>query len=498
MFQLRTALVLTALFGAAAAAHAQQPPATLSLEEAVELARRYSPGYRAQLNDEGVADWAVRSAYGSLLPSLSVSSGIDWRAGGTPRFGLFSSQDVGLGRTPDQLFSDYFISVGFQFSGRTFFRMAQERAARAATRARIQAASFTLDSDVTRAYLSALRARDAVELSKKELERAQEALRLAQGRFEAGAASRLDAAQAEVDQGRAEVTLLQAQSTEETEKLRLLQRIGLELDRDVELTTELKLFEPQWELEELTVFAMRQHPQLQAARAAESAGKAAARSAAMTYLPSIRVGGGWSGYTSTTLDERYLLAQAEQSAQGRMEDCQFWNSISAGLSQPIAGFPQDCTRFVLTDETRARVLASNDMWPFDFTKTPPAFGLTVSLPILDGFTREYQMQQARAAADDAKHQRREEELNRRAAVATAYLAVRTAYRAVGIEERNVAAATEQLELATERYRLGAGSILELAQAQANRARADQALLAARYAFHENLVALETAVGRPLR
>ena len=62
----------------------------------------------------------------------------------------------------------------------------------------------------------------------------------------------------------------------------------------------------------------------------------------------------------------------------------------------------------------------------------------------------------------------------------------------------MAASAEQLELQQERYRLGAGSILELTQAQAGKARADQAHLAAVYAFHENLVALENAVGRSLR
>jgi outer membrane protein len=83
-------------------------------------------------------------------------------------------------------------------------------------------------------------------------------------------------------------------------------------------------------------------------------------------------------------------------------------------------------------------------------------------------------------------------------VATSYLALQTAYRAVSIEERNVVAAAEQLELARERYRLGAGSILELTQAQATRARADQAHLVALYSFHENLAELEAAVGRRLR
>jgi outer membrane protein len=123
------------------------------------------------------------------------------------------------------------------------------------------------------------------------------------------------------------------------------------------------------------------------------------------------------------------------------------------------------------------VLEANSAWPFNFTRSRHGVGReAVSLPIFNGFTREAQVQTAAAAAEDAKHQRREEELNRRATVATAYLALQTAYRAVAIEERNVAAAAEKLELARERYRLGAGSILELTQAQATKARADQAHL----------------------
>src|SRR5690606_37925483 len=60
--------------------NAQQAPATMSLEDAIELARRYSPAFRQQANDEAVADWNVRAAYGSLLPSFSASTGVDWQA----------------------------------------------------------------------------------------------------------------------------------------------------------------------------------------------------------------------------------------------------------------------------------------------------------------------------------------------------------------------------------------------------------------------------------
>lgn len=492
----RALLALTALT-MAAEAHGQEAPPTLSLDEAVQLARRYSPTFRQQANDEAVADWNVRAAYGALLPSLTLRSGIDWQGGGIPRFGLFSGSDLGISRTPDYLFSDYSINLGLTLSGGTFFRMAQERAAREATNARIEAAAYTLESDVTQQYLAALRARDAVRIAERELESTGEALKLAQARVEAGAATRMDAAQAEVDHGRAEVALLQATAAAQTERLRLLQRIGLELEQDVELTTELAVFEPQWTQQELTQIAMQTHPQLVAARAAESSGRAAARAAKMSYLPTVQIGGGWSGYTRHTRSTGYLITEAEQSAQRSITNCERTNDLYSRLANPLP--PTDCAaEFALTNADRAAILNANDVWPFNFTKNPPTFGVSVSLPVLNGFTREAQVQQAAAAAEDAKHQRREEELNRRATVATTFLALQTAYRSVAIEERNILAAREQLELARERYRLGAGSILELTQAQATAARADQAHLVALYSFHENLAALEAAVGRRLR
>ncbi|MBR9990908.1 MAG: TolC family protein [Gemmatimonadetes bacterium] len=489
-------VVVLMMVMAAAEVEAQSAPATMSLDEAVQLARRYSPGYLQQTNDEAVADWNVRAAYGSLLPSLVVSSSLDWRGGGTPRFGQLSGEELGLGSTPDYLFSDYSIRLSWTVSGGTFFRMAQQRAAREATTARIEAAGYSLESDVTRQYLSALRARDAVRIAERELASTDEALKLANARVEAGAAPRMDAAQAEVERGRSEVALLQAQAAEETEKLRLLQRIGLDLEQDVDLTTQLTVFEPTWTLADLSQAAMQNHPQLVAARAAESSGRAAARAARMSYLPTVSIGGGWSGYTQHARDETFLINQAQSSAQSRVESCQRTNDLYSRLADPLP--PQDCATLAFSDADRSRILSANDFWPFNFTRQPPVFGMTVSMPIFDGFSREAQVQQAAATAADARHQLREEELNRRATVATSFLAVRTAYRAVAIEERNVAAAAEQLEFARERYRLGAGSILELTQAQATMARADQAHLAALYAFHENLADLESAVGRSLR
>jgi outer membrane protein len=492
--QLITIVVLLAML--AIPAHAQQAPqapATLTLDEAIRLARRYNPQYRIIANDAGGADWQVRAAYAQLLPSVNVGGGLSYQLAGTERIGNF--EDV---TRPAAYGSSYQIGGGMQISGRTFFNMAQARAGRSATDARITAAGYQLADDVTRAYLAAKRTSDEVALREQQLKTAQEAQKLAQARFDAGDRPRLDAAQAEVASGRAEVDLLQAQNTARSQRRALLQLIGVELDRDVELTTGLAVFEPKWSLDELTATAMSSHPQLLAVRAAESASKAGSRAAAMSYLPSINLNGSVYGYTRATADDNALVTSAQQQVASQKASCESNNELNAHLASPLPGYPKDCSIYVFTDADRQAALASNKLFPFNFTKTPASFSMSISLPIFNGFSRELQTEQARAQAQDAEYTRRAEELNRRALVANAFDAVQTAYRTVGLEERNTAVGQESLDLAQGRYAAGAGNIYELMQAQTQKAQADQARLVAVYTFHEAVAQLENAVGKPLR
>jgi outer membrane protein len=492
------ALALLIAFETTAVA-AQELRATLTLQEAIELARQNNPTFRATANDDVEADWRVREAFGRFVPSLNVRSGFDYLASGVPRFGSFSGTDLGLARTPSYYFSDYGVSANLQIGGATFFNAAQARSNARATDARIEAAAYTLATDVTRQYLAALRARDNVALQRSVLAAADEAHKLATARFDAGDATRLDVAQAEVTKGRAEVALIQAENSFETEKVRLLQQMGVEVERDVDLTSEFVVFEPTWGLATLIDGALRSHPQLASARAAEAAASSASRAAKMQYLPTLSFFGNLaSGTSRRTNNTEYLLARGRSGAEDDIENCEFWNRVSSGLSSPLPNRPADCAGFAFSDQDARAILAANDAFPFEYDSNPLSIGVTISLPIVDGFTRERTVQSARAAADDAEHGRRAEELARRAEVTATYNALMTAYRTVGLEVKNAETAGEQLFLSRERYRLGAGSIVELTASQEQKARADQAHLDALYSFHENLAALEAAVGRQLR
>jgi outer membrane protein len=491
--------VVLALLIPIAEVRAQQPAATMTLEEAISLARRNNPEFRAQANDEAEADWQVREAFSQFLPSLGVQNTFSYQAPGTAQgFGVFTAADLGLGKTPEAFTSSYRIGMSMAISGATFFEAAQAKANRKATDARIDAAAYTLATDVTRQYLAVLRAQDGVAIAKSALESADQALKLAQARLEVGDATRLDVSQAEVDYGRAEVGLLQAENLHQTEILTLMQQIGISIDRDVELTSRFEVFEPTWSQEELEAIALQTHPSVESLRAAERAAKASSRASYMQYLPSFFLNAGWNGFVRRTGTDAYQLEQAQQSADNRIANCERNNHLAAGLSNGLPGYPQDCSQLALTPQQASRALALNDAFPFNYTANPATVSLTVQLPIWDNFTRERTLQTARIQADDAAQARRAEELNRRTLVARNILGLKTAYRTVAIEERNAASAGESLELARERYRLGAGQILELTQAQEQKVRADQAYVAAVYTFHETLAALEAAVGRQLR
>jgi outer membrane protein len=483
--------------GSPAPLGAQEIRGALTLEEAIRLARHNNPEFLRTANDEEVAEWGVREAYGEFLPRVSSNVSGQYLAPGSPSFGIFDAGDLGLAVT-DYYFSGYQIQASYSIQGSSLFRVASARADREATRAGIQAAEYTLESEVTAQYLMALRAGDEVEVSRRLLARAEEGFELADARVEVGAAIPTDAKQAEVERGRARVSLIEAESRLRNQKLLLLELMGVQAPEDFELSGEVNLFEPDWDRNELVDRALDRHPRLQAFRAQEQARIAGMRRAWSGYLPNLYLAANWSGRARQIGDENYLLTQARSSVASQKSSCQLWNHVSAGLSQPLEGYPRDCGGFVLTPEQEARILANNDVFPFNFRQEPFSFYMQVSFPVFQGFSRQRQVAEARNAANDARHDRRAEELRVRTAVTQAHDELLTALQVVEIEARNREVAEEQLMLAQERYRLGAASFMELLEAQSSAAAAERDYLNAKYRFHGAIWALEAEVGERLR
>jgi outer membrane protein len=474
----------------------QVAPEQLTLEEAIGLAKGNNPIFLSTQNDMSAANWQAREAYAQFLPTVNAGFGGTWQEAGVQRVAT-----VELAAQPtDWLYSGYSVNLNMTVDGQTIFGIPNARATKRATGARIDAAEFSLESTVALQYMAVLRAQDGVDVAQRQLDRARQNLQIVGTRVETGAAAGTEGKQAEVDLGRAEVGLIQAQRDLRQARLLLSEQIGVSLDEDVTLASEFTVFEPDFDVGELLANSQEQHPSLNAFRAQEDASRAAARQMATSqYLPSLSLNARFAGQAQEALNSAFVENQVVGQGESRMQSCAYNNELHSRIPGGLPDYSvQDCSQFMASPAEVQSALASNNAFPFDFTTIPTTFSAQLSLPIFTGFSRQRQVSQANNAAEDAEHNRRAEELRLRTMVTNTFDNLNSAYQVIQAESRNRTLAEEQLLLQQRRYALGASDLLLLMDAQTTMSTAEQAYLNALYDFHYNLIALEAAVGRPLR
>jgi outer membrane protein TolC len=474
----------------------QEVPAALTLEEAIELARTSNPGFLQTRNDESLADWNVRQAWGQLMPSASANAGLSWQGPGDQQFGSITLGDLGFADQPSYYGSSYGLNVSYSLSWAALNGPSETKALRRATVDGIGVAEADLIARVTTAYVDVLRQDDAVRIAGAQLENAEFNLRLAQGQLEVGQVTPIDVGQAEVQVGRARVGLLRAQNGATTSRMRLLQLLGKPVDQTFEPATTFEFTEPSWDLDDMTAVALGANPELLRRRSSSVAADESVSSAWSPYFPTLSLSTGWSGFTREASNVDSQLAQAQASVANSLAQCLRTNDLYSRLANPLP--PIDCSQIAFTDAQRAQIAARNDQFPFDFVQSPFRVSLTLSIPLFSGFSRQRNLAAARLQREDLEHQVREQELAVRADLAIGLENTRTLYQSALLEERNRELAEQQLNLARERYQLGAITFVELVDAQTTFAQADADRTMARFLYHDSVTNLEALVGASLR
>jgi outer membrane protein len=467
--------------------------AVLTLDEAIALALRNNPQHLQLVNDSRAAAWAVRSAYGALLPSASLSFSSEYRKEGSQPF-----QGLSFSTSSDVYQSSYWLALTYDINPATFITPRLESARRDAVEAEIVGSSHTLRSLVKQEYLTALKSEAQAHLQDTLVRAAQAQLELARARAAVGSGTQLDVTRAEVALGTQQVAALRARNTAEVDKLRLFERMGVMQPPNVRLSTQFSVTAPSISLDEVIGVARQENPTLRAFRSREKVASLDVRRAQSQYLPSLSVSTGWGGYTQQLSNVQGVIEGERFQAQSRLGSCLELDSLrqASGLEpRPIScqsQFP------LLTPADEDAIRRQNDKFPFDFTRQPFSVQARVSLPLFDGFAREQRVQVAQASRDDARYQVRQQELRLTADVTAAYYTLVTAVRASEVQEQNAVRAREELRLTEERYRVGAATFVELTESRASFERAEQDRIAAIYDYHQAWAALENAVGRPLR
>ncbi len=473
----------------------QQPvPATLSLADAISLARQHNPAYRQAIHDRSPAAWGVRNAWSSLwLPTLTASGGIGYAGPGQQNF-LTSS----FSQSVSTWSSSYSLLLDWTLNGQTLSQPGLRKAQLNAADADLTGAESNLVTGVTQQYLTVLQARDRADVARQQLQHDEEFLKLAQARYDVGRASLIDVRQAQVARGSAEVASLRARTAVDVEKLRLFQQIGTSAPvalANVQLTDTFAVQTPTWQLGDLLTMAEQQNPSLRALREREDAAGWGVKVATSSYAPSVSISAGWSGFTQKLSNVSGSLAAVDAQAASNDSLCRYANANWLNAGSPMA---QCALVYQDTAAEKAAIRAQNTRYPFNFTPQPFQARLTVSIPLWGNFQQPFQVSQAKAQQQDLQESVRARGLQVQTDVSQAYLTLQTDYQAIAIQDTSRTAAREQLQLATERYRVGSGTFFELLDAQVAALRAETDYIDAVYDYHKALAALEAAVGRPLR
>jgi outer membrane protein len=451
------ALLLAGVLGAgaltatAAPSLAQVPvdvPAALTLEEALELARRYSPAYARTLNDAGPAAARVRAGWGGLLPALDASmslSGSDARrVTGEDDFGEPRRLDEPLEFQSSSSSQRLGLDVTLFDGGANWNRLGSARASARATEARITGAWVAVAAAVERAYWDVARADLLAGLEDRLLVAAHERLDATEQRLRVASVSPVDVLGARVDVATQEQALETARGNARKARLALLEAIGAGGEADFATpTAPPDVYDP----------------------AALDA--AAIVAAALRSNPSV-------------LEAGAALEAAEEDADAARGD--WWPRVSASLSL-----------------NRGVSLNSYDaLTELNPENRTVSFGLSASIPIFDQFQRSRQTATANAAADDARQDRRAAVLRVEREVREALIDLRNAHRAVVLADQAADLSVERLELQQELFALGSVQFTDLQRVIEDAAAQERRAVNARYDFERARVTLEERVGAPVR
>lgn len=429
-----TALLLGALLSAPplAAQETTSDSLPLSLREALDLGLQRNPQVLSAGYTRAAAGAGLWDAYGNFLPRIAFSGQVQRVDQGT--FFLFGSEF----ESPQSYNTGYSWDITHSLldSGRDLLRLKSARATVNRTIAGYDLQSLTTATQIETQYLEARRQQALVDRARFEVEQRRQQLALAQGRYDVGTVTRSDVLLARLDLNRAEVAVLQAVQRHEEARLGLRRLLGGSLpERPVELTTDFRVFQPAYDVEDLVARALREHPSLRESRAQQEADAAQLWMARTAYLPSLQ------------------------------------------LQYSIQRTAADTLDFVFSDFAEQSYV-----------------GVALNWQVFGGFERYNQTSQANAALQSARAEEVSRALQIEQDVRAAHSRLLTAYASHQAAELSVELASEDLRLGEGRYRTGTGSFVDLVDARTRSALADAELISATYDFYLALVQLELATG----
>lgn len=423
---------------AVSAALAQDEPRTISFEEAVRIALDQNITLRQVANNVELDAREVFQRRMNFLPDLT----------------FFTQGSRGSGFTQDQagrniLFTNQNIN-GSVSTNVNLFRGFADVAALEQAKYQRDAGELSYDRsrqdvvfEVIDNYLLYVNAREQVTIQRESLESQRQQLGQIEEFVNVGSRPISDLYQQQASVAQAELQVLNAERDADLSKTRLIQVLHLDPFSEYEFTApdtaDLAVAPQTYELDALLRTAFEQRPDIDAQESRIRAASEGVRIARSSYWPTINFGGSY---------------RSSFSPDG---DGAFFDQIDLNRGNSI--------------------------------------GMSLSYPIFDRFSRSTTVQEAEVTYRNATLEL--EDVRHRVAlqVRQAYLDYLTNQKRLDVTETQERAAGQALEAAQERYNVGAGTLVELTQAQAQYVEAASNRVQARYDFLFQSKLVEYYVGQ---
>ena len=347
--------------------------------------------------------------------------------------------DQGTGRpVPPTSYTGTFTASLDLFDG--FRRFANIKAASAtgtAAESGVVNQRFQTTLQTKQVFYNAIATEALVRVADAQVTRARQQLQISVEKLHAGSATRSDSLRSTVEYGNARIELLQAQANLASAQAELGRQIGV--DGLVRAVTD-SILPALPDTAELRRTAASAFPAVEQAEAQARAARARVWAARAQYWPTLTV-------------------SYSDSRQGSRDS----------LSLPwFSRYPETIR------------------WRFG-----------ISLPLLNGFTREADQVTASVNRDVAEARASEARRQANAQLTQQLALLSTAFEQISIADANVAAAREDLRVQNERYRVGAATILDQLTSQAALTQAEVNAIQTRFNYLIAHATLEATVGRTL-
>lgn len=255
------------------------PTRFLTLEESLSLAMRNNQNIRVAREGLETAGKRVEEARGNFLPKLDATG--SYTRNGGHRAETTTADEVFLGKLG--------LTQPLYTGGRNYETFQQSLSNLKVAQEELRRVEQDIALQVKETFYQVLLAQERVGVSENAVATAEEHLRIARSRFEAGTVSKFDVLRAEVELANAKPALIRARNSLTLAKENLKKVLVLDFKTPVEVVGEL-IYQPvEVALEQKTAQALEDRPEIRQILLRQEIGEREIRVVQAAYYPSFNI-----------------------------------------------------------------------------------------------------------------------------------------------------------------------------------------------------------------